>query len=1014
MTNKKFYALGWLCLVPLFAACSKFGFDANQNCLNKEASCFVKDVTAPTIASSTPAQTVTLQQTSDLQSITFSEPVNGADKVANYLFSGPGGGNLVMSSITKVDEKNYQFTVSGGLLSGGVTLTLVNITDWAGNALSSPSLSWASNVGIGVTITASGLPGGYYYVSGSGGTATQSFTWQSDTVAEQYFVNIVASPAPCPTNPSSSNSTGTGNTGIVSTANSNITTQIKASDMAGAGIYIVCVFVNKTSLPLKSGGAPISFTRDDTAPAISSVSPAAGTSVNNTQVGYTISEDCAPGSSVTWTRTGGTADATPHTQALVTGEMTSGVHSAFTLTNNPTLVIGAIYAVAFNCSDYSGNIATTVTQTNVTYDTTVPVVANVTSSTADGTYGSASTISIQVVFSKTVNVAVGTPQLTIATGAPATTVLNYVSGTGTSTLTFNYTIVAGNSSADLDYANAAALALNGSTIQDTAGNAANLTLVNPGAGGSLGANKNLVIDTTPAFVSNVTSAVANGSYGLGQTIGVRVVFNKIVTVTGTPQLTLTTGSPATTAVNYVSGSGTTTLLFNYTTAVGNSSADLDYASAGALALAGGSISTLDGGAVLTLASPGAAGSLGANKNFVIDTTAPVISAVAPVTNSTVGATVVSYTLSENCASGSITWTQTGGTADVASPHIQALVGTELNSGTHSSITITNNPSLVDGSIYSIAFNCVDLAGNAAISVTQTNITFHTTGSVWTARTMPSSENWSAVTYGNGLFVAVASLSNISYTSPDGMTWTPHATLPMATSWSSITYGNGIFVAIGGGGGSGCAAASTDGATWTSGTLGPSNGWTSVTFGNGLFVAGAYNGISTESETSTDGVTWNSAGNSNLPLAVGNISVAYGNGQFVAVSASIGNTVALSSDGLSWSTQSLPVTTNWTSVTYGNGVYVAITSSNQAATSADGITWVARALTSNASWNSIAYGNGVFVIVAGNPSNKAATSTDGITWVDRTLPSSDNWSSVTNGNGIFVAVANGSTNGATSP
>ena len=58
----------------------------------------------------------------------------------------------------------------------------------------------------------------------------------------------------------------------------------------------------------------------------------------------------------------------------------------------------------------------------------------------------------------------GTPQLTLNDGA----VVNYASGSGTSTLTFNYTVAAGQNTADLDYASTAALAINGGSIQDAA------------------------------------------------------------------------------------------------------------------------------------------------------------------------------------------------------------------------------------------------------------------------------------------------------------------------------------------------------------------------------------------------------------------------------------------------------------------------------------------------------------------------------------------------------------------
>jgi hypothetical protein len=103
---------------------------------------------------------------------------------------------------------------------------------------------------------------------------------------------------------------------------------------------------------------------------------------------------------------------------------------------------------------------------------------------------------------------------------------------------------------------------------------------------------------------------------------VQVVFNEAVTVTGTPQLTLETGATDR-VVNYASGSGTNTLTFTYTIQANDTSGDLTYVATDSLALNGGTIknsSTQD--AVLTLPSPSATGSLGANKSLVVDTTAP--------------------------------------------------------------------------------------------------------------------------------------------------------------------------------------------------------------------------------------------------------------------------------------------------------------------------------------------------------------------------------------------------------
>ena len=141
---------------------------------------------------------------------------------------------------------------------------------------------------------------------------------------------------------------------------------------------------------------------------------------------------------------------------------------------------------------------------------------------------------------------------------------------------------------DRDYADTTALRLNGGTILDVAGNAATLTMPSPGANNSLGNGKALVIDGIVPTVSSVTSTKTDSSYKSGEVIAITVTFSEAVTVTGTPQLTLETGSTDA-VVNYVSGSGGTTLTFNYTVTAGENSSDLDYTSTNALALNSGII-----------------------------------------------------------------------------------------------------------------------------------------------------------------------------------------------------------------------------------------------------------------------------------------------------------------------------------------------------------------------------------------------------------------------------------------
>jgi virginiamycin B lyase len=137
-------------------------------------------------------------------------------------------------------------------------------------------------------------------------------------------------------------------------------------------------------------------------------------------------------------------------------------------------------------------------------------VNNVTSSTANGTYLTGQSISIQMSFSGAVTVT-GTPQLALNSGGTA----KYSSGSGSTTLTFIYNIGGSDSSAHLDYASTSALTLNGGTIADANLIAANLALPAPGAPGSLGANTSIVIGAkAPAAFFNGEVSLGSGVYYL--------------------------------------------------------------------------------------------------------------------------------------------------------------------------------------------------------------------------------------------------------------------------------------------------------------------------------------------------------------------------------------------------------------------------------------------------------------------------------------------------------------------
>ena len=114
-------------------------------------------------------------------------------------------------------------------------------------------------------------------------------------------------------------------------------------------------------------------------------------------------------------------------------------------------------------------------------ETTAPTITFVSSTARNAPHGAGDVIPIVVTFSEAV-IVTGTPKLALNV-LPAGAVAYYVSTSGDGlTLTFNYVVSNGQTAAPLDYASTTALTLNGGTIDDAVGNAADLLLQPPGMG----------------------------------------------------------------------------------------------------------------------------------------------------------------------------------------------------------------------------------------------------------------------------------------------------------------------------------------------------------------------------------------------------------------------------------------------------------------------------------------------------------------------------------------------------
>jgi hypothetical protein len=350
--------------------------------------------------------------------------------------------------------------------------------------------------------------------------------------------------------------------------------------------------------------------------------------------------------------------------------------NSLVLSNNSTITLVSTGSSADRTlPPLSGTGSMPATNTLV-IDTAVPTISSVSATTANGTYAKDGKVYVTVILSEAVNVT-GTPTLTLNTGNATNGTANYVSGSGTNTLTFEYTVRSGDKVADLNYVSTNSLALSGGTIKDAANNVATLTLPATGAGTSLGGAKDIALDTTPT-VASITSSTANGTYAAGAVINFTVTFTDSVTTAGTNTITLTNGRTAT----CTNVTNSTTMSCSYTVQAGDTSSDLTYQNTTSLGGGGTVVSAANPGlaAIKTLPDP----TTFQNAHDIVIVALPSISFTAGVTNSVNenvggGNYSVSFTLSSTTAADV--------TFNVATGDGTAVAGNDFT-GVNQTVTIT--------------------------------------------------------------------------------------------------------------------------------------------------------------------------------------------------------------------------------------------------------------------------------------------------------------------------------------
>ncbi|MEI8103716.1 MAG: hypothetical protein WCG84_02300 [Candidatus Moraniibacteriota bacterium] len=369
---------------------------------------------------------------------------------------------------------------------------------------------------------------------------------------------------------------------------------------------------------------------------------------------------------------------------------------------------GTITVTAF-LTDAAGNIGSSATDT-ATSQVVLPKVSSVTSNKADGAYTVEEGIDIQMSFSENVT-SDGDITLSLETGTTDRSCIFSVSNSNVGVC--NYIVQAGDVTNDLNVNS-----MSGS-IHDQAGN----PMLDLSLYSNLAENKNIVIDTTNVTLISFGSTSPNNTYGPGSSIGIVASYSEGLRAGSSIELLLNTG--ATVTLNSITD--TTKLTGTYIvgqTGSGEGTTDLSVAS-----ITAQNTCDLAANCLTTNDLPGT--NIAANSQIAVDAVSPVFSEVFPDNSTNIESITtnsnISYTLSENLASGKIVINRTAWADDPNSPHTCTLSGAYLAAGKHENFNTDDcafgGITLASGAIYSFSFNGKDAYGNEANEVLKTGVSY---------------------------------------------------------------------------------------------------------------------------------------------------------------------------------------------------------------------------------------------------------------------------------------------------
>ena len=221
-------------------------------------------------------------------------------------------------------------------------------------------------------------------------------------------------------------------------------------------------------------------------------------------------------------------------------------------------------------------------------DLTRPTISSSPTITS-GNYMTGQNLDITLNFSENVNVDItrGRPSINLTIGSQSRQA-SYCAGTGSTVITFCYTVQTGDLDAD-GIGMASSILTNSGRITDVAGNTP--TSLSFTAPDNL---RNILINNTDHTSPTITSAnMATGHYGLNAPIDITLTFSENVVVDGRPFISLTIGE-TTREAPYQSGSGSSSVIFRYIVQSGDMDANDGIGMDSSLTLNGGSINDIVG------------------------------------------------------------------------------------------------------------------------------------------------------------------------------------------------------------------------------------------------------------------------------------------------------------------------------------------------------------------------------------------------------------------------------------